>query len=166
MQDDAKVSVSVTASELGMLGVNAGTYVQGSEATAEATLNIRNYIGYAEKISLSVEQGISNSNVYSIRLQVPRILRIPYQMDLRIHQVFDNKVKWSSYTERLRGLSCSFMRYVSVNGHNFSLSTNDEVHDCAVMREQSRFHMIVAGEHYQIRPEKHRQISFGIWGNR
>lgn len=111
IQNDAKVAILVTASELGMLGINAGTYVQGSEATAEATLNIRNCLGLAEKACLSVEQGISNSNLYSLRLQIPRIARTPYQIDLRIHQMFDDKSKWSSYTERLRGMTGSLVRY-------------------------------------------------------
>lgn len=95
-----------------MLGINAGTYVQGSEGTVEATFNVRNYAGYAEKLSFSVEQGMSKSNTYAMRLQVPRIMRLPYQMDIRMHQIFDNKAKWSSYTERLRGLSCSLTRCV------------------------------------------------------
>ena len=95
-----------------MVGINAGTYVQGSEGTVEATLNIRNCVGYAERVSLSVEQGMSNSNLYSLQLQIPRVMRMPYHIDLRMHQVFDNKSKWSSYTERLRGLSGSLVRYV------------------------------------------------------
>ena len=113
IQNDAKVSILVTASELGMLGINAGTYVQGSEGTVEATLNIRNCLGYAEKASLSVEQGMSDSNLYCLRFQIPRILRMPYEMDLRIQQVFDNKSKWSSYSERLRCMSGSLVRYAA-----------------------------------------------------
>lgn len=104
----------MTASELGILGINAGTYVQGSEGTVEATINVRNYLGYAEKMSLSVEQGMSNSNLYSLRLQIPRIMRMTYYIDLRAHQMFDNKTKWSSYTERLRGMSVSLVRYVTL----------------------------------------------------
>jgi hypothetical protein len=121
LQDEKKISVSVTASELGMVGLNAGTYVQGSEGTVEATLNIRNYTGYAEKVSLSVEQGLSHSNVYATRLSVPRVFRLPYHVDWRVHQIFDNKEKWSSYVERLRGMTVSVMRYVKYDLHLFTL---------------------------------------------
>jgi hypothetical protein len=96
-----------------MVGLNAGTYVQGSEGT----LNIRNYAGYAEKVSLSVEQGLSHSNVYATRLSVPRVFRLPYHVDWKVHQVFDNNEKWSSYVERLRGMALSVTRYVSFPLH-------------------------------------------------
>eukprot|EP00889_Picochlorum_renovo_P003511 jgi/Picre1/30541/NNA_005904.t1 len=106
-EDDEKVSVRISASELGILGINAGTYVQGSEGTVEAQFNVRNYAGYGEKLCLSVEQGMSRSNAYALRVSIPRIGHLPLLADLKIHQSFENKEKWASYVERLRGVTCS-----------------------------------------------------------
>lgn len=104
----------MSASELGILGVNAGTYVQGSEGTVEAQLNIRNYAGYGEKLCFTVEQGMSRSNAYNLRMSVPRIGGLPLLADLKVHQSFENKENWASYVERLRGVTCSVFRFVSM----------------------------------------------------
>lgn len=40
MQNKDKVSISMTALELGMIGINAGTYVQGSEGVISAFFKV------------------------------------------------------------------------------------------------------------------------------
>jgi outer membrane protein insertion porin family len=106
--DRDRVAVTVVASERSMVGINAGTYVQGSEGTLEASCHLRNSLGRAETVTLSVEQGLTPANnTYSLGLSLPRVRRTPYHVDLRIQQNFTSKAKWASYVERLRGVSCS-----------------------------------------------------------
>lgn len=78
--------------------------------TVEATLNLRNYAGFAEKVAVSIEHGISRSNIYSVALSVPRIMTTPYGVDVKVQQLFNDREKWSSFVERLRGVVVTLSR--------------------------------------------------------
>lgn len=105
-----RVTVRVAASEKSMVGINMGTYVQGSEGTVEASCHVRNAMGRAETMSLAVEQGLTPANnTYSLGVSLPRVFRKPYHADIKAQQVFTSKAKWSSYVERLRGVRCSLV---------------------------------------------------------
>lgn len=102
---DAPDTCSVVAQfqEKNLLRLHTGTYVQGTEGSVEASLNLNNPLGYAEQVTLGCEYGSQNTNVYSLGVSKPRPGGTPALLDLRLHQLFHNYQPWSSYTELLRG---------------------------------------------------------------
>lgn len=87
-------------------------FLKNDAGTLEATANLKNFFGFADKVSLSVERGLTHSNVYSLSGLIPRILGLPYSVEVKAQQLFDDKSNWSSYVERLRGGVVSVSRWV------------------------------------------------------
>jgi len=78
----------------------------------EASLNLTNPFGYAEMISLGVEQGTQHTNTYSLSYTIPKPWGHPAIADIRINQLFSDKEFWSSYVQRLRGGTATVTRWV------------------------------------------------------
>ena len=76
--------------------------------SVELSFNLCNPLGYAENVSLSAEFGSQsatalNSSTYTLALTKPRPYGFPIVASARLHQLFHNCQRWSSYTELLRG---------------------------------------------------------------
>lgn len=85
----------------------------------ETSLNLTNPLGYAEQISIGAEYGTQSTNVYTLALTKPVRLRwggprpgVPATADLRLHQLFHDYGRWSSYSELLRGGVATLTRWV------------------------------------------------------
>lgn len=81
-----------------------------SSGTVETSINLKNLFGFADLLTLTLEKGLSQSNVYSISGSVPKFLDSPYRVECKIHQIFQDRQKWSSYVERFRGGSISLSK--------------------------------------------------------
>jgi outer membrane protein insertion porin family len=97
-------TIAVRLQESSMFGFRAGTYVQGHEATMESSLNLNNSMGRAEQAAFTLEYGSQRTNLWSATVTLPRPQGLSCIADVRLHQTFNDKSQWSSYTERLRGI--------------------------------------------------------------
>ena len=94
---------------------SAGLPVAGS---VEGALKLCNPLGYAEQITLRAECGSQspaglNSTTYALALTKPRPFGLGVVADARLHQLFHNCTRWSSYTELLRGGALTLSRQVA-----------------------------------------------------
>ncbi|GAB4818843.1 hypothetical protein N2152v2_005889 [Parachlorella kessleri] len=89
--------------EKSVLRLHTGTYVQGTEGSVEASLNLTNPLGYAEQVSLTAEYGSQSTNVYSLAITKPKPAGLPLLLDFRLNQLFHSYQWTSSFSELLRG---------------------------------------------------------------
>lgn len=69
-------TVIVDLEEKNWYKVHAGTYVQGTEASAECSFGLRNATGNAEQVDFSAEYGSQNSNQFSLTYTQPHVARV------------------------------------------------------------------------------------------
>lgn len=111
--------------------MHTGTYVQGTEgklvqahpwsagtssptATAagsvQASLDLNNPTGNAEQVAFTVEYGMQTANTCTLSVSKPRPWGRAMIADGRLHQLFHNYERWSSFTELFRGGMATFAR--------------------------------------------------------
>jgi hypothetical protein len=81
--------------------------------TVEASASLINPLGHGERFAAKVEYGTQRSNNFSLVYSKPRrIFGYHASGDVRVHQVFHDCERWSSYTELLRGGAAGITRLV------------------------------------------------------
>ena len=107
--------------------------------SVETSLNLTNPLGHAEQISLGAEYGTQSTNVYTLSATKPvrlpawataagggaggssgvaingRQAGVPAVADLRLHQLFHDYGRWSSYSELLRGGVATLTRWAGAD---------------------------------------------------
>lgn len=66
------VNLEVNVQEQSPYSFDAGTYVQGGEASVEGSVSLKNVLGNAERLEASAALGNEKSNTYSLSLTQPR----------------------------------------------------------------------------------------------
>eukprot|EP00873_Tetraselmis_striata_P036347 jgi/Tetstr1/456611/TSEL_043314.t1 len=102
--DTADISVKVKESNL--LKLHAGSYVnQNSEGSLEASVTVKNYLGWAERTEASFEYGSQNSNEYCLSYFQPYFTRRTNQVQARVFHSRQNNQRHCSFTEDMNGAS-------------------------------------------------------------
>ncbi|GMH39203.1 hypothetical protein BSKO_07101 [Bryopsis sp. KO-2023] len=83
----------------------ASTFVQRNQGGVEGYLGIRNYFGRAERFRLSAECGSERSTEYALEYFKPRVKGLPWSFDTRIFNNHHSCLTYSSFVEKLRGVS-------------------------------------------------------------
>ena len=60
--------------------MHVGTYVQGQEGSVEATAGLRNPLGSAEHVQLTLDYGSQKSSEYALQLWKPRLFGCPWKV--------------------------------------------------------------------------------------
>jgi len=110
------VNIDVTVEEQSPYSLDAGTYVQGGEASVEGSVGLKNVLGHAERLEAAAAIGNERSNTYHLSLTQPRFRGTESVAELGIAQAIRSFQKHSSVTEKSRGLQAS----VSNGGHSFA----------------------------------------------
>eukprot|EP00245_Coleochaete_scutata_P004744 TRINITY_DN17665_c0_g1_i1.p1 TRINITY_DN17665_c0_g1~~TRINITY_DN17665_c0_g1_i1.p1 ORF type:complete len:504 (-),score=69.59 TRINITY_DN17665_c0_g1_i1:472-1956(-) len=128
-------NVIVQLKEKDSTSFNIGTYVQGrGESSLEGTVQLRNFLGRAEKFHVDAVYGQDTSNTYSITFDYPRIRGLPALFETRLFRQWRNWQRQSSHTELLRGISFN----LGDNEHNIGYElTWRNLHDSSNMASKT-----------------------------
>jgi outer membrane protein assembly factor BamA len=120
-----QADVVITVKEKKMLKAKAGTIFDGGEGKMETSVNLCNPFGKAEHLEGKVSYGRVGSNAMHVRMRQPRFFGLPVHLDLGLvneMQVFE---RYSSYNEKMRGVTMALRGYDGVHQLTYGLGLRD-----------------------------------------
>lgn len=102
-----------------MLSADIGTFTKPAARTwtLEGALKLKNPFGYADIWDLSGSYGLGQSTEISAGMYLPRFKAFPSPLSARVSLLSQDWLKFSSYTERLLGVSLGL---ISTRNHDLS----------------------------------------------
>mmetsp|Transcript_32776 Transcript_32776/g.77703 ORF Transcript_32776/g.77703 Transcript_32776/m.77703 type:complete len:405 (-) Transcript_32776:1215-2429(-) len=100
--------VTINLHESNILKIHGGSYVnQSGEGSLEATVGVKNSLGWAERFDASFEVGNQKSSTFSLSAAQPRVWGTRGELQAQIFQATTNNQRFCSFTETMRGAQIS-----------------------------------------------------------
>jgi outer membrane protein insertion porin family len=120
-----EADVVITVKEKKMLKAKAGTIMDGGEGKMETSVNLTNPFGKAEHLEGKVSYGRVGSNAMHVRMHKPRFFGLPVHLDLGLVNEMEVFERYSSYNEKMRGVTMALRGYNGVHQLTYGLGLRD-----------------------------------------
>lgn len=124
-QDSESADLVVTVAEKNVTSFSTGTYIQGGEGSVEATISLRNLLGYAEVFQGNTAIGSQKSNTYAVGVRRPRWGGTATEANAQVFQSSRSHEKLSSYVEWMRGVSLGMKLGGGNHGFNYEAALRE-----------------------------------------